>query len=213
MGSGIFEDEACVEQPFKKDLSHITWDEVYARQTRRAALVPAWMDALRLKAGDRILDVGSGPGYVSLVFAERVGPQGMVFAVDRSREALAYLERLQSGRGVAQITRLLADAAALDGAALYVDAAAVTMVLHHADDPGGILRAVQRLLPPGAPCVIAEYHPDGPGDQGPPLEVRIAPDTVCAWCAAAGLAVQGVTRQSPEHYMIATERLVSLEHG
>ena len=46
-----------MEEPFRKDLTHLSWDEVYARQAKRAHLVGEWMDALRLKAGDRVLDL------------------------------------------------------------------------------------------------------------------------------------------------------------
>jgi 16S rRNA C967 or C1407 C5-methylase (RsmB/RsmF family) len=89
-----------VEESYRKDLSHITWDEVFARQVRRAGLVEEWMGALQLQPGSRVLDIGAGPGYVSLVLADRVGPDGLVYAVDRSAEALAYLKRLQNERGV-----------------------------------------------------------------------------------------------------------------
>ncbi len=55
-----------MEESFRKDLTHLTWNEVYARQEKRGFLVDAWMDALRLKPGDRVLEVGAGPGYVSM---------------------------------------------------------------------------------------------------------------------------------------------------
>ena len=93
-----------MEKPFQKDLSHLSWDQVYARQALRADLVNAWMDALRLKASDRVLEVGAGPGYVSFALADRVGPTGTVYALDQSADALAHLERLQSERGVGQIS-------------------------------------------------------------------------------------------------------------
>ncbi len=44
--------------------------------------------------------LGASPGYVSLAFAARVGPQGLVYAVDRSVDAFAYLERLQRDRDI-----------------------------------------------------------------------------------------------------------------
>lgn len=195
-----------MEQAFRKDLSHLTWDEVYERQTRRAGLVAGWMDALRLKAGNRVLEIGAGPGYVSLALADRVGPEGVVYAVDRSAEALAYLARLQRERGVRQIRRLVADAAALDGAELHADAALVSMVLHHADDPVGILRNLRRLLPAYALVVVAEFHPAGPCEQGAPRASRLAPEQVQAWCESAGFSVLRYRRQSPEHYMVVARR-------
>jgi ubiquinone/menaquinone biosynthesis C-methylase UbiE len=191
---------------FKKDLSHLTWDQVYARQATRAELVGAWVDALRLKSGDRVLDVGAGPGFVSFALAERVGPTGIVYALDRSADALAYLKRLQNERGIAQIQGIVVDVAVLEPTAVQADAALITMVLHHADDPAGILRNVARCIPCGAQAVIGEFHPEGPCTTGPPRAHRLAPETVQDWCAQAGLTVVGQHRQTPEHYMLTAQR-------
>jgi ubiquinone/menaquinone biosynthesis C-methylase UbiE len=194
------------QETFRKDLTHLTWDEVYARQVKRANLVGEWMDALRLKSGDRLLEIGAGPGYVSLMLADRVGPAGIIYAVDRSADALAYLQRLQKERGISNIERLVADAATMKLAEVHVDSALVTMVLHHADDPPGILRNVARLLRPKTLAVVAEFHPDGPCDQGPPREHRVAPGQVDAWCEAAGLLMVSERRQTAEHYMTLVQR-------
>jgi SAM-dependent methyltransferase len=99
-----------VEKPFKKNLGHLSWDEVFARQAMRAGLIQDWMDALHLKSGDRVLEIGAGPGFVSLALADRVGSTGLVYALDRSADALSYLERLQTERGISQIERIVADA-------------------------------------------------------------------------------------------------------
>ncbi len=195
-----------MEQIFQKDLSHLTWDEVYERQTRRAGLIAGWMDALHLKAGDRVLEVGAGPGHVSLALAERVGPKGVVFAVDRSAEALGYLERLQRERGLRQIRRLVADAATLEAADLDADVALVSMVLHHADDPVGILRNLHRLLPAHALVVVAEFDPAGPCEQGAPRASRLAPEQVEAWCESAGFTLLRFRRQGSEHYFVVAQR-------
>jgi ubiquinone/menaquinone biosynthesis C-methylase UbiE len=195
-----------MDAPYRKDLGHLSWEQVFARQALRAGLIDDWMAALGLAPGDRVLDIGAGPGFVSLALADRVGTSGVVYALDRSADALAYLERLQTARRIGQIERIATDAAALDPASVRPDAALVTMVLHHADDPPAILQAVARCLPPGAPAVIGEFHPEGPCTGGPPREERLAPEKVQAWCADAGLAVTGYRRQTPEHYMLVAKR-------
>lgn len=47
--------------------------------------------ALKLKPGDKVADVGSGPGFFSFAFAKIVGNEGKVFAIDNNPEHLAYL--------------------------------------------------------------------------------------------------------------------------
>jgi ubiquinone/menaquinone biosynthesis C-methylase UbiE len=190
-----------VEQAFEKDMKHAEWDKVYARQQRRADLVPEWMDAIHLKPGDRILEVGAGPGYVSLLLADRVGPNGLVYAVDPSPDALAYLESRQKERGITQIRRIAADAATLQ-ADLQADCAFVTMVLHHVDDGAALLRNIHRLLRPRALVLVAEFHPDGPCEHGARQQHRIPPAKVQAWCEDAGLVVVEYRRHTPEHYIV-----------
>jgi ubiquinone/menaquinone biosynthesis C-methylase UbiE len=179
------------------------WDQMFARQQQRAFLLPDWLVALDLAPGECVLDVGAGTGFFSLQVAALVGPGGRVYAVDRSPEALAYIERLQAEQGLRQIHRVTADAAQMPPADDRIDAALLTMVLHHADDPAVLIAHVATLLPPGARLVIAEFHPDGPGETGPTREARIAPAQVESWCRAGGLEVVATRRQSPEHYFVA----------
>jgi ubiquinone/menaquinone biosynthesis C-methylase UbiE len=200
-----------MNEPFRKDLSNVSWEQVYARQALRAELVPGWLAALRLRAGDRVLEIGAGPGYVSFALAERVGRSGLVYAVDRSAEALACLQRLQAERGVTQIRPIVADAATLgdtvdEGAGLEPSSALVTMVLHHTDDPAAILGSVARLLPGGALVVIGEFDPEGPCEVGPPRASRLKRDTVQGWCNEARLSALRVEQQTPEHYMVTAVR-------
>ena len=94
----------------------------------------------------------------------------------------------------------------LDPTALQADSVLITMVLHHTNDPAEILRNVAELVPPGAPVVIGEFHPDGPCAYGPPREHRLAPETIEGWCEQAGLSVVAYRRQTPEHYIVVAQR-------
>jgi protein-L-isoaspartate O-methyltransferase len=70
-----FVTSTAMEKAFRKDLSHLSWDEVYARQASRAALIPDWLNALRLKPGDRVMEIGAGPGFVSFALVTAWGLQ------------------------------------------------------------------------------------------------------------------------------------------
>jgi ubiquinone/menaquinone biosynthesis C-methylase UbiE len=186
---------------FSKDMHGADWDKVFARQAKRADLVPDWFDAIDLKAGERVLEVGAGPGFVTLMLAERVGDAGLVYAVDPSADALENLARRQAERGFSNIRRITADAATL-AEDLRADAALVTMVLHHVDDPAAMLKNVARLTRRGGRLLVAEFDPDGPCEFGAPRSARIAAVEVKRWMAAAGFVVGEERQQTAEQYMI-----------
>jgi SAM-dependent methyltransferase len=62
---------------------------VTALSPRLAAIV----DALPLRPGLRVIEIGCGPGAAARQVAERVGPHGHVLAVDRSAKSIALLTR------------------------------------------------------------------------------------------------------------------------
>lgn len=183
----------------------VDWEAIYQRQVARADLAVEWLEALRLAPGHRVLDVGAGTGYVTLMLAEQVGPQGQVYALDRAEGALAFLAERQQARGIKHISRISADAADMEGYGLRGDAALVTLLLHIVADPKAVIAAVSRCLLPGGRLVVAEFHPDGPCEIGAPREKRIAPAKVEGWCQEAGLAVVETRRQAPEYYMLVAQ--------
>ena len=71
-------------------------DEVTRLGVQHRVWRPRVLDAWRragFQAGQRILDIGSGPGFAALDLAEIVGSAGQVLAVERSRRFLDVLER------------------------------------------------------------------------------------------------------------------------
>jgi ubiquinone/menaquinone biosynthesis C-methylase UbiE len=194
-----------MESEFHKNLSHLTWDEVFARQQQRAFLLSAWFESLHLKAGDHVLDLGAGPGYVSLQMASLVGPTGLIYAVDREAEALSHLQGRLRHDQVTTVQCIVADILQFDPQDELVSAALLAMVLHHSDDPAAMIGALASLLPLNARAVLAEFHPDAPARSGPPLSARLSPEQLEQWCRQAGLRVIHYTRQSEEHYMLTVQ--------
>lgn len=68
-----------------RDAMHASWD--------RAGFGP----------GQRLLDLGCGPGFASLELAERVGTHGQVLAIDSAPDFLAHLQREGHSRGLTQL--------------------------------------------------------------------------------------------------------------
>ncbi|MFO1430428.1 MAG: methyltransferase domain-containing protein [Candidatus Competibacteraceae bacterium] len=49
------------------------------------------LEFLKIKPGDAVADVGSGPGYYTFKFSDMVGEDGRVYAVDTSQDMLDYI--------------------------------------------------------------------------------------------------------------------------
>ncbi|MDQ6660232.1 MAG: class I SAM-dependent methyltransferase, partial [Chloroflexota bacterium] len=150
----------------------VTWEEVFVRQQQRAFLLPAWFEGLHLKADDHVLDIGAGPGYVSGEIASLVGPRGLVYALDRESEPLAYLREVLQRQQMPNIRCIVADVLSLHLEDEQISAVLLSMMLHHSDNPAALIGKLTSLIPSDGWAVIAEFHPDGPGYSGPPRNTR-----------------------------------------
>ena len=117
-----------------------------------AALSPrlsAIVDALPLRPGLRVVEIGCGPGAAARAVAERVGAQGHVLAVDRSAKAIAQLaesaaELIAQGRLTAR--RVAAEDLQLEpGEERYDLAFAVRVGAFDGRHPDAGTRAIERL--------------------------------------------------------------------
>src|SRR2546423_12131521 len=61
------------------------------------------LKSLRLKPGEVLADVGAGSGYFTFPLAERVGPDGKVYAVDIQPEMLALIRQRMKARKVTNV--------------------------------------------------------------------------------------------------------------
>jgi arsenite methyltransferase len=116
---------------------------------RRRELVYA---ALAPEVGDRILDVGCGPGYYVSEVLDRVGETGSVTGVDSSQQMLAIAAERCAGRGNVMFKE--GDAAALPVAGGTYDAALSVQVLEYVEDVKAALADIHRVLRPGGRVVI-----------------------------------------------------------
>lgn len=174
-------------------------ERMWERQRARGPLADAWWAMAGGRPGRRVADVGCGPGWFALRYAAMTGPTGHVHAVDADAEAVESLRRRLDPAHHAHVTTEVLDVARHPLPDLAFDALLVTDVLHHAD-PRAVLRSLRRTP---ARLVVAEFHPDGPGEVGPPVGMRLAPSDLLAALHEAGWEVREIARQPFEHYAVA----------
>jgi ubiquinone/menaquinone biosynthesis C-methylase UbiE len=121
------------------------------REQRRAVLA-----ALDLRAGDRVLDVGVGPGFLAAEMAEVVGRSGLVCGVDVSTSMLALAAGRATTPGSAPIELCEAAATAIPHPDAGFDAAVSTQVFEYLPDVPAALAELHRVLRPGGRVVLLD---------------------------------------------------------
>ncbi|WP_327407749.1 methyltransferase domain-containing protein [Streptomyces sp. NBC_01281] len=128
---------------------------------RRHRLFTRLAELSGARAGDRVLDVGCGTGYLTRRMAVRVGPEGAVTGVDASPPVLDYARRKKQPRGHAPITYKegIAEALALPDASF--DTVVTSLMLHHLPEEvrPAALREMYRVLRPGGRLLVVEFRP------------------------------------------------------
>jgi len=142
-------------------VSGIAFDDKMSRTIEAIYLTPdvveqrrRVLEALRLAAGESVLDIGSGPGLLAHAMAEAVGPQGRVCGIDRSEAMVAMSRRRCVEQPWTEFER--ADANSLPYPDASFDAAVSTQVYEYVRDISAALAELRRVLRPGGRAVILD---------------------------------------------------------
>ncbi|WP_347351845.1 methyltransferase domain-containing protein [Intrasporangium sp.] len=139
-----------------------------AHGTRTAADSAAYL-LPHLRRGDVLLDVGCGPGTVTLDLAAVVAP-GTVTGIDAAEAPLIEARRAAARRGDARTTFEVADVLGLPWQTGVFDVVHAHQVLQHLSDPVAALREMARVARPGGIVAARDadygsmvWYPELPG--------------------------------------------------
>jgi arsenite methyltransferase len=110
----------------------------------------------RIRAGDVVLDVGSGSGTDVLIASGLVGDAGRVFALDMTRSMLRKLERNIAAKGVRNVEPLEANAERIPLPDTAVDVVTSNGVLNLVPDKPRAVGEIHRVLRPGGRVQVAD---------------------------------------------------------
>jgi ubiquinone/menaquinone biosynthesis C-methylase UbiE len=122
----------------------------------------AMLQALKIKPGQTVCDFGCGNGYHTLQLAKRVGPQGVVYAVDIQPEMLEMLAERADSRGLKNIKSVLPTADNPGMPEATFDLVLMVDVYHELADPESILAMVRASLKPKGRLVLVEFREEDP---------------------------------------------------
>lgn len=127
-------------------------DNPFARTNRSSEII----QHLELASGMTVLDIGCGPGRVSIPAAQAVGPEGEVIALDLQPEMLRRVEEKAHEVGLGNVRLLEAGigTGALDG--IQAHRAVLVTVLGEIPDRAAALREIFAALVPDGILSVTE---------------------------------------------------------
>ncbi|HZW08483.1 MAG TPA: methyltransferase domain-containing protein [Phycisphaerales bacterium] len=116
------------------------------------------VEAVGLRRGDAVADIGAGTGLFVEPFARRVGPGGKVYAIDIVPAFVRHVAARAREAGLAQVEARLAPADSVDLPDASIDTAFVCDVYHHFEYPKSSLASIHRALKPGGELVVIDFE-------------------------------------------------------
>jgi len=169
-----------------------THDEEIARlglqhRVWRPTVLDCWQTA-GIGHGNKVVDVGAGPGFATLDLAEIVGPQGEVLAAERSDRFLETATKSCAGRGLTNVRFRNMDLMNDSLGVTAFDAAWCRWVACFVSSPATLMQRIADALRPGGIAMFHEYSNYGTFEFTPrrPALERFALEVMASWREAGG---------------------------
>ncbi len=159
-----------INDPFlAEDLDTSQWVERFEGEGREVYREQdLLLEALALEPGEDVADVGSGTGFFTLRFAEAVGPEGRVYAVDIAPAFLDLAMDRAAAAGLEdRVVPVLAGEKSCNLPPESVDAAFLCDTYHHIEYPRHYLASLHTALRPGGRLMLVEFHRPAEDDDAP----------------------------------------------
>jgi len=181
----------------------IIWLERRERETEEKPQLV--IDALEIKPGQTIADLGAGSGYYSFRIAPLVGPTGRVLAIDIEPKMLEVIAERAGREHVTNIATVRSSERDPNLAPHSVDLLFMVDVYHELEYPYEVMRKVREALKPGGRVALVEYRAEDPQVQIKPVH-KMSEAQVRREMQAAGFRHVTTVRTLPLQHLILFER-------
>ena len=141
------------------DIDVDLWVERFEGESREVFTArKAVLKATGVKAGDRVADIGAGTGLYTRLFAEAVGANGWVYAIDIAPAFLQHINENATKAGFDNVTAVLGQVDSIALPADSVDLAFICDTYHHLEQVEPMLASMHRALVPGGRMIVIEFE-------------------------------------------------------
>ena len=120
-----------------------------------------FFDRLKIQKGWKVLDVGAGPGFVSMDLRQRIGEMGEITALEPSKMYLHYLKNECESNNISNIKYLHGSAETVELPENYFNLIFVRWVIGFVPDPELFVKKLTTSLAKGGVIAIQDYSYEG----------------------------------------------------
>ena len=174
-------------------------DRMLSPERRRWLDPDRILEAIGIKEGMILVDIGAGPGFFALPAAKKVGSTGKVYALDVEPAMLQRVRERAEAEAITNLETLLSQDGRLPLPSRVADTVLLANVLHEVDEPLKLLKEAARVLRAAGTLAVVEWNRE-PGEGGPPMEERLAPERLEALLRGSGFVRVESFDVGPRHY-------------
>ncbi len=164
------------------------------------------LQAMDLKPGQAVADIGAGTGYFSRRIARVVGPSGKVYANDIQPGMLESLKERSAKEGLANVVPVLGTETD-PKLPEKVDRILLVDVYHELQKPEEMLARIRESLKPGGTVIVVEFRKEGESASHIHPDHKMAAEEVLAeWTPAGFNLVEQIETLPTQHMFVFTTR-------
>ncbi|MBR8830401.1 MAG: Protein-L-isoaspartate O-methyltransferase [Chroococcopsis gigantea SAG 12.99] len=170
------------------------------------------LEAIDIKPGEKIIDVGSGPGYYTFKFSELVGDKGKVYAVDTVQNHLDYVARVSDKYGIKNVEPVKTDGVLLGVTGEGADRAFMCSLYHiiYTVSREGVqekyINSIKQALKPGGQFIIVDNAPVDEGKTLPYQGPHIAKELIIGQLKYYGFELEKEYAFIPQRYILVFKK-------
>lgn len=175
--------------------------EVFARRKEIVA-------ACEIQPGQTVADIGAGTGLFTRMFADAVGKDGRVIAVDIAQKFLDHIVTTSRAAGQRNVDTVLCKADSTELPPDSVDVAFICDTYHHFEFPLKTMASLHRALKPGGRVILVDFRRvEGTSTDWVMNHVRAGQDVFEAEIVQAGfMKVHEERELLKENYFVVFEK-------